>query len=316
MKFFIGIFILFGVAQTTVAQGNAVNVEPEKQAFCKGAPIPPDRVVVSGFVSAACSPPDTENAWDTVVPADGTIACRLHDSMPTEQYDWKAAGNVLQLSTCEEVHSNECPKRLDGGENAIVLRSPASCLRHGLTEMRVQCVDNLKLPKYDFVVAITNNDKCKDAHDERFSGNAFIIQTWEALDKPFSFCAPLRGPLGGEPPFRELEWDEAIVRRFHSDYCPDFKFVNYEKGLNAISVIRLRNTPDPALTLCIESSIARTHGMAETSTSDNFFYAEDRKTYVRDDLCGGRAIHTQAGVNGARIKSSGNAADVDPWGNY
>src|SRR5215469_4865146 len=64
-------------------------VKDEKEAVCKNSQIPADRVVVSEFQSDGCSPPGTNNAWDTAVPRDGTVIC--------QKRPFDSTARVLQL---------------------------------------------------------------------------------------------------------------------------------------------------------------------------------------------------------------------------
>lgn len=205
MRILFGIALISCMALPTIAQTtNQSDSAPETQSVCKDQKIPADRVVVGVFVSAACSPPETENAWDTAIPEEGTIAC--------EWPGYTSAAVVLRFKPCESVVTNKCPARLDGLQNAVTLRSPPSCLEHGGVGLTIWCTGNKQeLPSDEFVVGTIDSEKCKNENSGVFTRNAFIVQRRPNL-LGFRYCENAIK--------KTLDGNEVIVRRFYSEFCP------------------------------------------------------------------------------------------------
>jgi hypothetical protein len=289
--------------------GGIAVAQDDKQSVCKDAAVPVDRVIVSGFQSAACSPPNTINAWDTVVPVEGTKVCQLSNT--------RSAANVLKFQVCEQTTSDDCPSALDGTANAWVLRSPASCFKHGLKDLRAECANWFPdLPKDDFIVGITNVENCR-AQGQLF-GNAFVVRERDDPYEPFMYCAPEDGLL-----HKDLQWDEVVLRRFHSEYC-DLATFNYVKySLNTIVIMKIRRVPPPDLTLCDGTPMAinlRPFLYAIGNYEPGkVVYPYERLETLYDPLCGGpeKFANGTPRVNAARVlKSTGEppkGAEKSPW---
>lgn len=278
--------------------------QDDKQAVCKDSKIPADRVAVSEYHSDGCSPPDTNNAWDTVVPKDGTIICQKRDIESTAR--------VLELELCEEVLSNSCPAKLDGTANAFVLRSPMSCLAQKETRLRLQCVSGTqgRVGPTEVVIGITNTEGCKPA-DPRFFGNAFLVG--KRLD-PYSVVKMCWYDTRDEPASisdYELQWNDVILRYFHSDYCritkPDLRF-------NTVMVTRLRKRPIPTMLLCRGTPMVFPF-IKNTSSEYTPPFVRYRAPEVEPlytPLCG---VDEQAKPNAKRVLAPTDASgqDDNPW---
>jgi hypothetical protein len=273
--------------------------QDDKQAVCKGSEIPPDRVVVSEFQSDGCSPPDKINAWDTTIPKEETLIC--------EPVQWTAAADVLKFRACGDVHSGKCPSRLDGTANAMILRSPASCAIHGQEGFRFQCVNNQQLPEEDFIIGITDVERCKGVNDKRFSGNAFVVRARPSPYIYFSYCS---SSWISVLPEKKLNIREVIVRRFHDEFCPEdpVTFGGVRNALNAVTIIRLTGSPERDLTLCNGTPVLSPPGYPRGGVA-RFMYPPERLKNVYDPLCGGEASY----INGARVIPATDKSATDPW---
>jgi hypothetical protein len=264
--------------------------QDDKQAVCKGSEIPPDRVVVSEFQSAGCSDPDTNNAWDTVVPKDGTITCAKRPITST--------ASVFEFELCEEVISSSCPSKMDGTANAFVLRTPASCLAKKGTGLHAECGSQMtrNYPLFDAeagdtfrVVGGTNMADCK-APDHGYFYNARIMRL-QVPTSVIEFCAP---PVDSRVRYSgEVRWNEVILRRFHTKACElDEESANI-KTLNTVAVQQLEKRPPPDMPLCFGTqmtgniSLGKTFFSPMTGRSDPaLHYGEEDIKEIYTPLCG------------------------------
>jgi hypothetical protein len=226
-------------ALLTCLFGLSALAQDAKLAVCKDSPIPADRVVVSEYQSDGCSQPATNNAWDTVVPTDGTIICQKRSIESTAQ--------VLELELCEKVISNSCPAQLDGTENAFVLRSPASCVAKKAPDIRLACIKDSQERLYgEFVVGIIETGDCGPGPYKQFAGNAYVIRKRVDPDSVLKMC--------WNPPFQDassLESDDFFLRRFFSPYCEILKpDSSGPKKWNTVMVAKLKGRPSPGTMVC------------------------------------------------------------------
>jgi hypothetical protein len=224
------------ISRGIVAQG--------AKGVCKGDKVPPERVIVGEF-EGTCSPPDTMNAWDTVLPSDGLQVCQ-------STLSFESGANVLQFVLCEKVDSAKCPLRKDGTPNAYVLRPPAVCesnrapvgkTLYKATELRLVCNTlGFDIREDEHVVAHTDNPQCARKPYIEGAKNAFVVERTEfstpwIFSKPWISCvgvdavAPnILGPPGRPPTVRPLGrgtgYYEVVTRRFKDSNCPPTQELN------------------------------------------------------------------------------------------
>jgi len=301
MRILFGITLIFCMAQATIAQTTKQSDSaPETQSVCKDQKIPADRVVVGVYASAACSPPDTENSWDTAIPEDGTIACEK----PSDE----SAASVLRFKACETVITNKCPVKLDGTQNAFVLRSPSSCLKAKQLNLTLRCTGTVPLnpqftrkgetvlPVDEFVVGITDTDVCKNNKSIIFAQNTFIIQRRLRPYEAFQYCS--------EATANQLDWNEVVLRRFYNEFCPTN--ITYPAVyLNSIVVVRLSTSPKPGQVFCIGTPLIYEADSFGYSKPPNHTYYDiwgGEADQVSDPLCGDSEGRLYNGIKITRSK--------------
>lgn len=263
--------------------------QDDKQAVCKDADIPADRVAVAEFQSAGCTPPETNNAWDTVIPREGTKLC--------EERHINSTARVLELESCERVQSESCPAEVDGTKNAVVLRSPKSCLAKNGPGLQVFCYKDwnrfgsgpFNFGRFGYaVVASMFSPKCGAPKHPPLVGNAFVVRRRAEDGQPakvgvtFKMCwfEHLEDAAGS--PF--LGETDVILRRFHSDFC---NILVGAPTLNTVIVMGIDHRPSRDLIMCNGTPMSTPPQQPSDRNLPKFFYYfPDELQSLYSPLCG------------------------------
>lgn len=288
------------LAGSTMAQQS----NNDTQGICKGDTVPYDSVIVREWESSRCDPPGTKNAWDTAQPTDGIQVCIRPDLL-------SAAGNVLELTSCEEIRSDACPLKLDGSMNAIVLRSPEHCVTP--KKLRTACMPLApsEIGPNEFVIGeMKVAQGCNPMPRNQDQMNAVVLLEVENREQPFVTCTGVFGEIYMKP----FQPHDVIVRRFHSRYCFDWSAAKQnttgQLQLNAIAVYTITKRPPPQLTLCYGTPLVQPPGQQIDRN-----WPLNWRDEVYDPKCGGPGGRP----NGARIthgNSIRNNGQINPLQEY
>lgn len=194
---------------------------------------------------------------------DGVIACEL------PQYAVRGP-KVNEMVICGSENRPECQVRLDGLDNAVILRSAAGCAKQLPNNLHVSCKKSMS-PIY--ALAGVNDENCP-----RLTGkDGPILNAWLSEDPPsqpnaiVAMCAD--------------EWSldaskDFVVRRFHTQRCPHGLFASgLDQGLNGWIILRRPSIQNGELLVCV----SRRSG-AGLDSAANFAYHSATKY---SDACGG-----------------------------
>lgn len=259
-----------------------------QDGVCKKDNLPVDYVAVAEFNSPECddgSNPLAMNAWRVERVRDGITVYAL----PSYQI---IGARVAELVACESVHSERCSVRLDGLPNAMVLRSPAECVRHRIpADLEVKCSATSPLTDgaAGYMIAQLTSANCPPAPPEPtptrsnrardlqghfvHSANAWLARKADLnTSSVFAVCADdfNIGP------------NDFIVRRFYSANCPvNSRIAGAGQGLTGWIIFR--NPPaGTTITIC--------EGFTSYSDkwSDDRYWVYRRPLTKYSDLCGGQ----------------------------
>jgi hypothetical protein len=225
-------FVVFVLLTSGVHAEDSVGI-------CKGDAVPPGRVIVTEFDSGQCNSPGTKNAWDTVVPVDGTTVCLTSPfkRFNAREMPRKADANILQFVACEKVDSSACPLFRDGQQNAIVLRTPEHCLASTssskLLELSLKCDVQDKAPKPDesYDIAIGRVSPAPRG----CASTAFVMQHLPPHQSLSDVVACVRSTAPFNPIGTTWQIFDTVVRRFRDKNCPDETAAHGpSEGYNAI----------------------------------------------------------------------------------
>jgi hypothetical protein len=187
--------------------------------ICKDRAIPSGYLAVKAFYSPECDKtgdPFTANAWELSPATEGVVACALPD------YQQKLA-QQLHFMECEPTFSESCDQRIDGLENATVMRSPQECVNRKLPKgKRLVCRSAEEMPSGRGIFALVHSEECPPfaSQNTPMGKNAWLAGFTNGL---YYECADSKG-------LDPLIW---IVRRFHTEDCPDDKSPDGTASLNA-----------------------------------------------------------------------------------
>lgn len=226
---------------------------------CKSSPIPIDHVAVAEFSSPQCpgydNDPFAKNAWEVARVQDGTVACVLPP--------YKEIGAaVASLVPCDRVESTDCLPRRDGLANAVTMRTPAACLRHGLpADLRLVCSQTTPNPlvsavgndEYWPMIAQLSSTECPPLDRALLrippeeivpTSNAYLARRRPSVSRGWlAVCAST---------FNYRRDREVVVRRFRSSFCPGAPLgvAGTEHGLNSWIVLALDGLERQTLVAC------------------------------------------------------------------
>jgi hypothetical protein len=219
-----------------------------QDGICKKDDVPTDYVAVGEFNSPECDDganPLAKNAWRVEPVRDGITVCAL------PKYEVLGA-KVAELLACEHVVSEKCNPRLDGLPNAIVLRSPAGCVKRKVPDdLEVKCSASAELTNgaTGYMVSQLTSSTCPPAPGSNQPGYVHTSNAW--LARKVDSSQPTFLAICADD--HNIGRDAYIVRRFKNSNCPvNPRVAGAEEGLTGWII--LLNQPFPkepeTLTLC------------------------------------------------------------------
>lgn len=259
-----------------------------QDGFCKKVDLPTDYVAVEEFNSPECDDgvnPLAKNAWRAEHVRDGITVCVL------PRYEAMGA-KVAELIACEHVVSEKCNPRLDGLPNAIVLRSPAECVKRKLPDdLEIRCSASAGLTNggTGYMVSQLTSQSCPPAPGNDQPGHIHTANAWLSRKVASSSEATILAVCADD---YNIGAGAFIVRRFHDNYCPvNERVAGAKEGLTGWLI--LVNQPASAIA-------SHPHDFGKTVTLCEGFTKESWKplgenwigyqvgvTYSK--LCGGQA---------------------------
>jgi hypothetical protein len=219
---------------------------------CKKGDVPTNYVAVEEFNSPQCDDggnPFAKNALRAEPVKDGITVCGL------PRYEVIGA-RVAELLPCEAVESDRCNARLDGLPNAIVLRSPAECIKQKLpADLKINCSASAGLTEgaYGYMVAQLTSPNCPPPRAPNHDGHMSSANAWLARMLP---------ARNFEPNWLAVCADDfnigfgVVVRRFKNVNCPANKYV--EGGREGLTgwIILLNPRPGTITVCAVYTSIS------------------------------------------------------------